>query len=157
MRHKPSCDVFVTEVADSRYKVQCQFPFVTIKLTASDLRFVARVRRFIEATRGDPKLRDTDLGDGRFRRIPTTIVDVSSSFIDSSVVCEKNGEADDSYVVRIVQDPSISLILDLHEDLLDALVDGLIQIAEQYPEETKAAEPGATDNPDDAQRLREDH
>src|SRR5947207_2237991 len=97
------CHVFVEAKARSpkRYSVQVQVPAITLTIPARDLTFAVRAVDFVAATRDNPKFRDKPIGGGRYRRMPEKLVDLSDSFIRTSVTLQKDGEFDDRYFVRI--------------------------------------------------------
>jgi hypothetical protein len=140
MSSKLWCHVFVTDKdpPEIGFSVQWQFPNVTISLDALNLLFARHIVDFIAKTRRNPEFRDHHLGGGRYRRIPTKQIDVSSSFKGATVVVEKDGEFDDSFVIRVTHTPSISLIFDVQDHYLDALVESLRQIVEDYAEEAES-------------------
>jgi len=124
------CDIFITENSPSGGLVEVQFQIATFTftLTAADLSFAQRIVDFVAETKGNPAYRDQHLGGGRYGRTSEKSIDLSSSFPGSNFQLEKDGEFDDSYVVRVSSPSGLRLQFDIRGDLLESLVERLREL-----------------------------
>lgn len=131
---QPWCLVFVKEKGPSRRtaSIQFQVPQLTITLQVRNLAFARKAIRFVAGTRDNPKYRDKDLGGGRYRRMPDKFIDLSPSFHRTKVVLTKDGEFDDRYFLGIKAAGASSMSFELSGPLLDAVMGGLREIAEEH-------------------------
>jgi len=139
MNNSYTWHVFVSEdkPADGLFSVQFQLPAITITFTAENLLFARRILDFVAETRANPAFRDPHLGNGVFRHMPEKSIDLSASFRDTRIVLLKNGEYDSSYVLRIAPSSSLALIFDISDERLDALLDSLKDIIDDYCDTAK--------------------
>ncbi len=135
------CHIFVTEDEHEGgvLSVQFQLPAITMTLAARDLLFAKRIIAFVAETRGNPAFRDAHIGGGVYRHMPEKSIDLSSSFPDSRVLLLKNGEFDSSFILRVEPCSTFSGILDLHDEQLDAMLDSLQEIIDDYGDGQKDA------------------
>lgn len=128
------CDVFVTEDEPETgvFSAQFRLSSITITLTAQDVLFAQRFLDFVSETRANPAYRDTRIGNGVFRTMPEKSIDLSSSFRDTKVVVLKDGEGDSTYVLRIAPSASCSIICDIYDDQLDALLGSMRNIIDDH-------------------------
>jgi hypothetical protein len=133
------CDVFVTEDKPETgvFSVQFQLSSITITFTAEDLLFAQRFLDFVSETRANPAYRDARIGKGAYRHMPEKSVDLSSSFRDAKVVLLKDGEGDSIYILRIAPSTSCSMTFHIYDDQLDALLGGIQNIIDEYPDTSK--------------------
>jgi hypothetical protein len=134
MSNSASCYIFVNEDKDKGglLSVQFQLPAITMTLAAQDLAFAKKIIAFVAETRGNPAFRDAHIGGGVYRPMPEKSIDISSSFPGSRVSLAKNGEFDSSFILRVEPCSTFSGILDLHDDLLDAVLESLQDIVDDY-------------------------
>ena len=118
-------DVIVSEddSTASHFEVQWQAPALTVTLIARDLTFARRAIDFIAKTRDNPKFRDIPLGGGMYRAVVTEL-DLSDSFVDTSVCLGKDGMEDCRYYMR-VRSGKVWLRPDIHSQDVERLVDTL--------------------------------
>ncbi len=83
-----------------RYKIQWQFPYLTITCTSINLGFAQAILDFVAETRNNPKYRDTPLGNGLYRYMDEKSIDLSQYFQDVQFRFEKIGEFDSGYWLR---------------------------------------------------------
>jgi hypothetical protein len=117
--------------------VQFQLPSITITFTAGDLLFAQRFLDFVSDTRANPAYRDAHIGNGVYRTMPEKSVDLSSSFCDTQVVLLKDGEHDSSYILRIAPSRSCSMIFNICDDGLDALLGSIQNIIDDHCDTSK--------------------
>ena len=99
--------------------------------------FAKRIIAFVAETRGNPAFRDEHTGGGVYRRMPEKSVDLSSSFPASRVVLIKDGECDSSYILRVEPCPTFSGALQLSDEQLDAMLDSLREVLDDYADEPR--------------------
>jgi hypothetical protein len=130
------CHIFVTEDKHEGglLSVQFQLPAITMTLAARDLLFAKKTIAFVAETRGNPAFRDAHIGGGVYRHMPKKSIDLSSSFPGSRVLLIKNGEFDSSFILRVEPCSTFSGMLDLHDAQLDAMLDSLQEIIDDYGE-----------------------
>jgi len=128
------CRIFVNEDEHEGrlVSVQFQMPAITMTLAVRDLLFAKRIIAFVAETRGNPAFRDAHIGGGVYRHMPEKSVDLSSSFPDSRVFLQKDGEYDSSFILRVEPCSTFSGVLDIHDEQLDAMLDSLQEIIDDY-------------------------
>ena len=134
MSRSAYCYIFVNEDEHEGglLSVQFQLPAITMTLAARDLSFARKIIAFVGETRGNPAFRDAHIGGGVYRHMPEKSVDLSSSFPDARVLLRKNGEYDSGFILRIEPCPTFSGILDIHDEQLDAMLERLQEIVDDY-------------------------
>ena len=139
MKNSHWCHAFVIEdeLETGKFSVQFQLPAITVAFTANDLLFAQRFLDFVSETRANPVYRDAHIGNGVYRHMPEKSVDLSSSFRDTKGLLLKGGEYDSSYILRIAPSASFSMIFDICDEQLDALLGSLQEIIDDYGDTSK--------------------
>jgi len=128
------CNVFVSEDTprDGLCEVQIQMAGHCMTLTAANLSFARRIVDFVSETKDNPKYRDMRLANGHYRHMPEKSVELSPSFRNTRIELEKDGEFDDSYVLRIRPSSDVHFIFPLVGLELDAFVACMQEIIDDY-------------------------
>lgn len=125
------CHTFVTpdEAVENRWEIQWQFPTFTLTVTATSHLFAEQILAFVAETRGNPQYRDIPLGGGVYRHMDEKSVDLSPYLENACFKLRKSGESDHGYSLDLASQ-SLHLRFELHNDALDAFLDGIEDIAE---------------------------
>jgi len=88
------------ETDASSWLIQFQFSGITVNLQATSLSFLNDMSKFIHETTDNPAYRDREVASGIYRTMQEKSCTLSNCF-DIPVTIVKDGEYDDSYVMRV--------------------------------------------------------